>query len=105
MSETMHSCRIEIRIGERGPDFEEEHLAPLVAELETSVDEAEVGELDGEEFDGNWVRVTFVGPDADELHEVIEAVLAGSSIFHDAKLVKRYGAVDDPEAEEVEYEI
>ncbi len=104
MSGTHHTCVVMIRLSEQADDAEETLLVPLIDDLESAVSDAEVGELDGESFDGEWHQVVFFGPDADELHEVIETVLSASVLSKESKLIKRYGAIDDPEAEEIELE-
>ncbi len=105
MARNDQTCIINLRIGgEHGFDAEEALLVPLIEDLEAAVEEAECGEFDGEEFDGTWHQLIFVGPEADELQEILEAILSQSPLSKNAKLTKRYGAVDDPEAEEVELE-
>ena len=104
MASSEHTCILALRLIDQEDEAEETLLVPLVEELEVAVTEAEVGELDSEDFDGEWHRVVFIGPDADELHEVLESVLAHSLLSKDAKITKRYGSIDDPEAEEVELE-
>ncbi len=108
MSKSEHTCIITLRLrqdqGEEVEEMEENLLLPLIEEFETAITESEVGEFEGDDFDGTWHQLTFVGPDADELQEVLESVLSLSTLAQDARLVKKYGNIDDPEAEEVELE-
>ncbi len=104
MASNTQTCIVSIRLADQGVDAEERLLSPLVEDLEAAVTDAETGELDSESFDGEWHRIVFIGPDADEMHQVVESVLCSSVLSKDAKLTKRYGTIEDSDAEEVELE-
>jgi hypothetical protein len=62
------------------------------------------------EFDGNAIAVDEVilyayGPDADALFEAMEPVLAELPPLPGSYALKRYGAADDPQAQEVRVEL
>ena len=99
-----HVCILSVTLNDQGENPEELLLGPLLEELETALHDVEAGELDHEDFDGEYHHLTFLGPDADELQEVIEGILNTSPLAKEARLTKRYGALDDPEAEEIELE-
>ena len=99
-----HTCILSVTLSDQGENPEELLLGPLIEELETALHDVEAGELDHEDFDGEFHHLTFLGSDADELQELIEGVLNSSPLAKEARLTKRYGTLDDPEAEEVELE-
>ena len=97
-------CIVGVRFGEEhGEDAEETYLLPFIEDLEAAVEEAECGEFDRDEFDGTWHRLIFIGPDAEELREVLEEVIAGSPLEQDVRIVARESSTDDAE-DEVELE-
>jgi len=96
-------CIVSVRFGEEhGEDAEERYLVPFIEELEAAVEEVGCGEFDRDEFDGTWHRLIFLGPDADELREVLEEAIAGSPLEQDARITARYGSADpaDEDADE-----
>lgn len=99
-------CIVLVRFGEEhGEDAEETYLVPFIEDLESAVEDAGCGEFDRDEFDGTWHRLVFIGPDADELREVIEAVVTGSPLEEDVRIIQRDGSADDPEADPDEVEL
>jgi hypothetical protein len=102
----LQTCIVGVRFGEEhGEDAEETYLVPFIEDLEAAVEEAECGEFDRDEFDGTWHRLIFIGPDAVELREVLEEVIAGSPLEQDVRIIARGGSTEDTEEEdEVELE-
>lgn len=56
-----------------------------------AIDEAGVGEFDGNEVGPDGAVLYMYGPDADRLWEVIEPVLRSASLGSGSYAVKRYG--------------
>ncbi|WP_225800460.1 hypothetical protein [Streptomyces sp. NK15101] len=67
--------------------------------LAEAVEQADVGELDGNEYGGGEVALYAYGPDADALFAVMAPVLHDLP-FRPAHVILRYGSVDDPSAAE-----
>ncbi|MFI1652083.1 hypothetical protein ACH4XT_34860 [Streptomyces avidinii] len=64
-----------------------------------AIENAEVGEFDGNEYGGGEVVLYAYGPDADALFAVMAPIL-NDLPFRPAHVVLRYGSVDDPSAAE-----
>lgn len=76
---------------------EDQDLTPLYKledELETAIEEAGAGELDGHDIagDGSDGTIFLYGPNADRLFAVVEPVLRRSAIAQGAKVTLRYSA-------------
>ncbi|WP_030303711.1 hypothetical protein [Streptomyces katrae] len=67
--------------------------------LTEAIEDAEVGEFDGNEYGGGEVALYAYGPDADALFAVMAPILSDLP-FRPAHVVLRYGSVDDPSAAE-----
>ncbi|MGW7459971.1 hypothetical protein [Streptomyces sp. NPDC054797] len=67
--------------------------------LTEAIEQADVGEFDGNEYGGGEVVVYAYGPDADALFAVMAPIL-NDLPFRPAHVVFRYGSVDDPSAAE-----
>ncbi|MEV5705956.1 hypothetical protein [Actinoallomurus sp. NPDC052274] len=72
----------------------------MKARLGTVIEQAGVGEFDGDEFGGGAVTMYSYGPDADALFAAAEETLR-SLAFRPAVAVLRYGDAADMEAREV----
>ena len=72
-------------------------LFDLEEQLETVIEEASVGEFDGNELamDGADNRLYMYGPDADALYNAVEETLLQASFLGDANVLKRYGPPED----------
>ncbi|WP_406187402.1 hypothetical protein [Streptomyces sp. NBC_01006] len=67
--------------------------------LTEAIEQADVGEFDGNEYGGGKVILYAYGPDADALFAVMAPIL-NDLPFRPAHVVLRYGSVDDPLAAE-----
>ncbi|MET9518257.1 hypothetical protein [Streptomyces sp. NPDC002994] len=67
--------------------------------LTEAIEQADVGEFDGNEYGGGEVALYAYGPDADALFAVMAPIL-NDLPFRPAHVVLRYGSVDDPSAAE-----
>jgi hypothetical protein len=78
-------------------------LFALEEQLERCIDEAGVGEFDGNEIatDGSDGSLFMYGPDADALFASIRPVLTSTDFMNGARVVLRYGPPEDgvPETE------
>lgn len=86
-----------------GEDYGEDEERASLRELEACIRDAakRIGaDHDGHELGGGEAVLFSYGPSADELFEVIEQCLEVFPTTPGAYAVKRYGAVDDPEARE-----
>ncbi|MFJ6482309.1 hypothetical protein ACIQK6_19640 [Streptomyces sp. NPDC091682] len=63
------------------------------------IEQADVGEFDGNEYGGGEVVLYAYGPDADALFAVMAPIL-NDLPFRPAHVVLRYGSADDPSAAE-----
>jgi hypothetical protein len=82
-------------------------LGPMFAledQLERAINEARVGEYDGNEIavDGSDATLYMYGPDADRLFAVVKPILESAAFMRGAKVVLRYGEATDPSAKESE---
>ncbi|MGW8575541.1 hypothetical protein [Streptomyces niveus] len=67
--------------------------------LTEAIEQADVGEFDGNEYGGGEVVLYAYGPDAEALFTVMAPIL-NDLPFRPAHVVLRYGSVDDPSAAE-----
>ncbi|MFD3872830.1 hypothetical protein [Streptomyces sp. NPDC058623] len=67
--------------------------------LTDAIEQADVGEFDGNEYGGGEVVLYAYGPAADALFAVMAPIL-NDLPFRPAHAVLRYGSVDDPSAAE-----
>ncbi|MFJ3926343.1 hypothetical protein [Streptomyces sp. NPDC090022] len=67
--------------------------------LTEAIEQADVGEFDGNEYGGGEVALYAYGSDADALFAVMAPILKDLP-FRPAHVVLRYGSVDDPSAAE-----
>ncbi|WP_328834751.1 hypothetical protein [Streptomyces europaeiscabiei] len=67
--------------------------------LTEAIEQADVGEFDGNEFGGGEVVLYAYGPDADALFAVMAPILRDLP-FRPAHVILRYGSASDPSAAE-----
>ena len=80
--------------------FEErEGIVALEERLTTAIEEADVGEFDGDEFGGGECVLYMYGPNADSLFDIIHRLLKTSPLASKGYAIKRYGEAssDAPE--------
>jgi hypothetical protein len=86
--------------GTFGSAAERQSIARLERDLEAAIDQAEAGELDGDEFGEGECVLFMYGPDADRLFGSVEPLLRRDSLGARGYAIKRYGEAADPEARE-----
>lgn len=74
-------------------------------QLIEAIEEAGVGEFDGNLLGPGEVELYAYGPDADALFDVMEPILRGIGLEEGSHAVKRYGAVGDPDVRHVRVEL
>lgn len=79
-----------------GSDPEFDAMAMLSDALEAAINEAGVGEFDGNELGGGECKLYMYGPDADRLYAAVSPILADSRLVRGGYVVKRYGPAGDP---------
>ncbi|MER7730090.1 hypothetical protein ABTX80_04340 [Streptomyces erythrochromogenes] len=72
--------------------------------LTEAIEQADVGEFDGDEYGGGEVVLYAYGPDADALFAVMAPIL-NDLPFRPAHVVLRYGSVDAPLAAELRLDL
>lgn len=85
-----------------GGDAEVDKCFKLESDLEKIVDDAGVGNLDGNEVGGGEFTLFIYGPKADAIEKVILPKIVEFKARKGSHYVKRYGAVDDDAAKEVD---
>jgi hypothetical protein len=80
-------------------------LQALELELGDLIDDAGVGELDGNEIGGGEYMLFFYGPNADVLLQTVEARLRASPLLANAWAIKRYGPATATDASKVRVEL
>ncbi len=75
-----------------------QHLADELAE---AIEEAGVGEFDGDEFGEGACVFYMYGPNADALFAAVEPILRKSPLAANGRVVKRYGTADDASVKEI----
>ena len=75
--------------------------------LEAAIDDANVGEYDGNEVavDGSEAILYAYGPDADALWDVMKPVIVEASPKPGSYAIKRYGEAGDTSAREIRIEL
>lgn len=74
----------------------------LEKELEKAINNAQYGELDGDEFGGGEAIIYLYAPDAEKLHKIIDPILNRAKIAQGARVITRYGDAHDNNAHQVE---
>lgn len=82
-----------------GEPSQREVVRQAQSQLTEAIEQADVGEFDGNEYGGGEVILYAYGPDADALFAVMAPIL-NDLPFRPAHVVLRYGSVDDPSAAE-----
>lgn len=84
-----------------GSHRQREAMSILQDQLSRSIEDANIGEFDGD-LVGKGEHLFFMyGPDANRLFEVIEPILKSSPSAAGGYAVKRYGEAGDPNAQEI----
>jgi hypothetical protein len=98
-----HSVIAHLRLSKRKFGTPDDVIAcqRLETDLEQSILEAQVGEMDGNEIGGGECTLFMYGPDADKLFAAIEPRLRASRMAKGGTIVKHYGDPDDPHSREV----
>ncbi|WP_239516514.1 MULTISPECIES: hypothetical protein [unclassified Streptomyces] len=96
-----HAVIVRYRLADDGLGRPSQREVVLQAQslLNEAIEQADVGEFDGNEYGGGEVVLYAYGPDADALFTVMAPILHGLP-FRPAHAVLRYGSVDDPSAAE-----
>lgn len=84
-----------------GSSDEREMLLGLQERMAAAIEDADVGEFDGDMFGGGECVLYMYGPDADRLFAAVEPILSACSLASGGFAIKRYGQASDPEAREV----
>ncbi len=84
-----------------GTATDQEAVRALGDQLGQVIADASAGEFDGDEFGGNKCVLFMYGPDADRLFALIEPILKTTPVAAGGYAVKRYGAANDPGAQEM----
>jgi len=84
-----------------------DEMVAIEEPLEAAINDAEVGEYDGNEIalDGSEAILFAYGPDADALWDVMRPIIVRALPNPGSYAIKRYGAVDDTSAREVRVEL
>ncbi|MFB7106241.1 hypothetical protein [Streptomyces hydrogenans] len=82
-----------------GDPSQRETIRQAQSLLTEAIEQADVGEFDGNEYGGGKVALYAYGPNADALFAVMAPILHDLP-FRPAHVVLRYGSVDDPSAAE-----
>jgi hypothetical protein len=94
--------RLKFKNGDFGSSDEVAALQALEDEIASAVDDASVGEVDGNEIGaGEYVLYTY-GPDADRLYQVMAPILKSAPSAQGGQATLRYGDAGDPSAREIE---
>ena len=88
-----------------GSDDDRAGIGELSDRLEKAIEDAGVGELDGDEFGEGECVLFLYGPDADALFAVVEPLLRASPHARGGFVLKQYGEPGDPDTREVRVEL
>ena len=104
---TEHAVLIHLKLqhGEFGSTEEREAIHAFEDELSDAVEDAGVGEFDGDDFGMGESILYMYGPDADRLFGVIQPLLQRSALAKGGYAIKRYGEAEDEDAREVRVEL
>ena len=102
-----HAVIVHLRLDDNGSGSDEkrESINELQDKLTDAIDEAEVGEFDGDEFGEGECVLFMYGTDADTLLDTIEPILRASAHAKGGFVIKRYGEASDPKAREVKVKL
>ena len=101
VTDAEHAVVARYRLADDGFGEQDQRTTIRQAEeqLTKAIDQAGVGEFDGNEFGGGQVGLYAYGPDADALYAVMAPVLR-SLPFRPAHVILRYGSASDASAAE-----
>lgn len=102
-----HAVIVHLRLDDDGlgSAVKRESINELQDELANAIDDADVGEFDGDEFGEGECVLFMYGPDADALFDTIEPILKQSVHAEGGFAIKRYGEAGDPKAKEVKVKL
>ena len=92
---------LRLRDGRFGSPDERKAIEALEDQILRAIDEASVGEFDGDEFGGGECVLFMYGPDADRLYGVILPLLKAAPAATGGYAIKRYGEARDATSPEV----
>ena len=85
---------------EHGSDEERNQIHELTDKFDLAINEAGVGEFDGDKFgDGNCILYMY-GTDVDRLFAIVDPLLRASQLAKGAIAIKRYGDASNHNAKE-----
>lgn len=87
--------------GQFGAADERESIYALEDRLEKAIEDASVGEFDGDLFGEGECILYMYGPNAERLFVVVEPLLKSSPVAAGGYAIKRFGVEADPSAKEV----
>lgn len=98
-----HAVIVHLRLSDDqfGAESEREAIFYLEDLLVDAIDNAGLGEFDGNEFGGGECTLYMYGRDADRMFNAISPILASTRLSRGGHAVKRYGPATDPLAMEV----
>ena len=101
-----HCVQVFLKLtSETGSAEERECIAELTDKISDAIENAEVGEYDGDEYGEGVCRLFMYGPDADKLFEAVKELLVASVLSRDAYAIKRYGGASEGDAKEVRVDL
>jgi len=77
-------------------------ISQLEDKISSALEEADFGELDGDEYGGGECTIYIYGPYADRLFEIVKPFLASDLKSYKGYVIKQYGNPDDPDAREIQ---
>ena len=75
-----------------GSDQERARIAALEDQLKQTIEEATLGDFDGDEFGGYVCTIYLYGPDADRLFAAVFPILWRFNAGPGSSVIKRYGS-------------
>ncbi|MES0097957.1 hypothetical protein [Mesorhizobium sp. M0019] len=87
--------------GQFGAADERESIYALENRLEKAIEDASVGEFDGDLFGEGECILYMYGPNAERLFVVVEPLLKSSPVAAGGYAIKTFGVEADPSAKEV----
>lgn len=90
-----------LKDGQFGASQERESIYALEDRLEKAIEDASVGEFDGDLFGEGECILYMYGPNAERLFVVIEPILKSFPVAAGGYAIKRFGEAADPSAKEV----
>ena len=98
-----HAVIVHLKLSDEGFATEKlDAIGELQREMTQAIENAYVGEFDGNEIGGGECVLYMYGVDADALFAVVKPLLKASPSAKGGFAIKRYGEASDPGAREVE---